>query len=150
MIALSIVEIAPSEPPELSAALVPERLASAVSCDRPPWPLLLMPPAKSAAVVVIVSPSLAPTWNVKPVEPNTAVPLNFVWLVMSLISLPIWNTSAAIASLSSELLVPLSNCTFRSRTRCSMECTSVSAPSAVWTSEMPSCALRCAWARPPI
>ena len=46
--------------------------------------------------------------------------------------------------------VPLSNCTFRSRTRCSIECTSLSAPSAVWTSEMPSCALRCAWARPPI
>ena len=57
---------------------------------------------------------------------------------------------AEIASLSSELLVPLLNCTFRSRTRCSIECTSVRAPSAVWTSETPSCTLRCAWARPPI
>ena len=43
-----------------------------------------------------------------------------------------------------ELSVPFSNWTDRSRTRCSIECTSFSAPSAVWTSEMPSWALRCA------
>ncbi len=101
-------------------------------------------PEKSAAVVEIVSPSLAPTWNVKPVEPKTAVPLNFVSVEMLPTSLAIWKTSDAIASLSSELSVPLANWTLRSRTRCSIECTSLSAPSAVWTSEMPSCALRCA------
>ena len=37
-----------------------------------------------------------------------------------------------------------------SRTRCRIECISFSAPSAVWTSEMPSCALRLAWAVPRI
>ena len=40
--------------------------------------------------------------------------------------------------------VPLPYWTLRSRTRCSIECTSASEPSAVCTSEMPSCALRCA------
>ncbi len=72
------------------------------------------------------------------------LPLNFVCSAMFLTSPAIWKTSAAIASWSSELSVPLSNWTLRSRTRCSIECTSVSAPSAVWTSEMPSWALRCA------
>jgi hypothetical protein len=41
------------------------------------------------------------------------------------------------------------NCTLRSRSRCSIAWTSSSAPSAVCTSEIPSCALRCAAASPP-
>ncbi len=101
-------------------------------------------PEKFAAVVVIVSPSLAPTWKVNVAAPKTAVSLNFVSVVIVLISAASWMTSAPIAVLSSALSVPLEYWTARSRTRCSIECTSPSEPSAVWTSEMPSCALRCA------
>ena len=42
------------------------------------------------------------------------------------------------------------NCTLSSRTRCRIACISFSAPSAVWTSEMPSWALRLACAVPRI
>src|SRR6266851_5610163 len=44
--------------------------------------------------------------------------------------------------------VPLDAWTASSRMRCRMECVSFSAPSAVWMSEIPSCELRCAWAKP--
>ena len=40
--------------------------------------------------------------------------------------------------------------TARSRMRWRMDCVSVSAPSAVWTTEMPSWVLRAATVRPPI
>ncbi len=101
-------------------------------------PLIVTP------VVVIVSPSLAPTWKEYVPPSSRTLPLNFVSSEMFFTSLAICETSAAIASLSSVDRVPLLYWTFRSRTRCSIECTSLSAPSAVWTSEMPSCALRCA------
>ena len=61
-----------------------------------------------------------------------------------------WLTSAVIAALSDVDSVPFLYCTASSRTRCSIEWTSFSEPSAVWTSETPSCALRWAWARPRI
>ncbi len=46
------------------------------------------------------------------------------------------------------VFVSLEDCTASSRMRCKMDCVSFSAPSAVCTSEMPSCALRTAWFRP--
>ncbi len=46
-------------------------------------------------------------------------------------------------------LPSLAACTDRSRIRCRMEWLSVSAPSAVWTTEMPSWVLRTATLRPP-
>ena len=78
------------------------------------------------------------------------MPLNSVLVVMSLISVASALTSDSMAALSSVLRVPESYWTRRSRTRCSIECTSLRAPSAVCTSEIASLALRCAWARPPI
>ena len=125
-------------PPVVSAVVAAATSLIWVTSLRPPP---TMPLAKPAAVVVTVSPSLAPTWKVKPVAPKTGLPLNDVPVVAStmfLISAAIWTTSAAIAVWSSVLSEPLPYWTLRSRTRCSIECTSVRAPSAVWTSEMPS------------
>ena len=108
-------------------------------------------PVRSERETSIVSPWFAPTWKVVVPEPSSRLmPLNAVLARMSVISVASCLASATIAALSSVLRVPLLYCTFRSRTRWSIECTSLRAPSAVWTSEMPSCALRCAWARPPI
>ena len=59
-------------------------------------------------------------------------------------------TSAVILAWSDVDSVPLANWIDSSRTRCRIECISFSAPSAVCTSEMPSCALRLAWAVPRI
>ena len=100
-------------------------------------------------MVEIFSPS-APTTKSKAVPVSRALPLNFVSVPMAVISSLSAVTSVAMAVLSSVDSVPLSYCTFRSRMRLSIECTSLRAPSAVWTSETPSCALRWAWARPPI
>src|SRR4051812_14846376 len=53
--------------------------------------------------------------------------------------------------LASSFMPPeLLACTDRSRMRCRIECVSVSAPSDVCTTEMPSCVLRTATFRPPI
>ena len=71
--------------------------------DTPPVPAAPIAELSVTAVVLIVSVSLAPTWNEKRRAVNTAVPLNLVSSVMSPISLAIWKTSAAIASWSSEL-----------------------------------------------
>ncbi len=46
--------------------------------------------------------------------------------------------------------MPFDHCTASSRMRCRIECISFSEPSAVCTSEMPSWALRLAWAVPRI
>src|SRR3954468_20633009 len=51
-------------------------------------------------------------------------------------------------ALSSSESVPFWYCTASSRVRWSIECTSCSEPSAVWTSETASCALRSAWPSP--
>ena len=65
------------------------------------------------------------------------------------------STSAFSVSISSPMAVrslvetvSLPACTVSSRMRCKMPCTSFSAPSAVCTIEMPSCALRVACRRP--
>ena len=108
--------------------------------ERPP---VEMSPLRPVAAKEMVSLSLAPTWNEKSLL-KTDLPLNSVLLTMLLTSLAISATSDEIDVLSLSSSVPLLNCTFRSRTRCSMLWTSERAPSAVWTAEMPSCALR--WA----
>ncbi len=54
-------------------------LIAVISASPPP----AMPLAKLAAVVLTVSPSLAPTWKVKPVAPKSDLPLNWVPLVGS-------------------------------------------------------------------
>jgi hypothetical protein len=100
--------------------------------------------ASETASVVIFSVPAAPTTNSKVGPPKRLLSLNFVWTEMSLISAVSAVISLLMAALSSVFRVPLENCTLSSRTRLSIECTSVRAPSAVWTSEMPSCALR--WA----
>jgi hypothetical protein len=102
------------------------------------------------AVVAIVSPVLAPTWNVLAVPVSSLLPLNSVCVPMAVISVVSAVISEEMAALSSVFRVPPSCCTFSSRMRPSIECTSERAPSAVWTSEMPSWALRCDCARPPI
>ncbi len=85
----------------------------------------------SVLVSVIVSAASAPTWKVTVPAVRRLIPLNSVLDVMSEISLPSCWTSAEIAFLSPASSVPLSYCTFRSRTRCSIECTSFRAPSPV-------------------
>ena len=121
------------------------KLKSAESTAKPaPEPNSLI------AMTAIVSPSLAPTWNVIVAPPvSRAMPLNFVCVPMLEISAQSWATSAVIAAWSDVDSVPLLNWTARSRTRCSIDCTSAIAPSAVCTSETASCALRWAWSRPP-
>jgi len=85
------------------------------------------------------------------VEPvRRATSLKLVWAAMRWISPPSCVTSFWIALLSAGERVPLSYCTASSRTRWSIECTSLIAPSAVATSEIASWPLRWAWARPPI
>ena len=80
------------------------------------------PPARSTALAEMVSPSLAPTWKFRAVvESSSLVPLNAVSEPILPISVLSWETSAAIASLSSVASVSLSDWTFRSRMRCSIE-----------------------------
>ena len=101
--------------------------------------------------MVIDSLSLAPIWKVTvPAPVSSAMPLNCVWAEMREISLQSCVTSSVIEFLSEVDSVPLLNCTARSRTRWSIECTSASEPSAVCTIDTASCALRWAWSRPPI
>jgi hypothetical protein len=126
--ASSIVEMSDSEPPLASAALADAVSDSAVSSARPPEPIA---PLSVTAEVVIVSPSLAPTWKVNVLPVSSWLPLNDVLFEMSLSSWPICDTSAAIASWSLASSVPLLNCTFRSRTRWIIDWTSSSEPSAV-------------------
>ena len=70
-----------------SAVLAAEAELIDVMSDRPPE---ATEPAKFAAVVETVSPSLAPTWNVNPVAPKTFLPLNCVDVVIDPISVEIW------------------------------------------------------------
>jgi hypothetical protein len=102
-------------------------------------------------VTWIVSPSLAPTWNV-----TVMLPLSRLMLLNTALE-PMRSTSEAsmlisdwIALRSSVESVPFLYCTASSRTRWSIECTSCSEPSAVCTSDTASCALRWACARPAI
>ena len=99
----------------------------------------------------MTSPSSAPTWNVIVFAALSS------WMPLNWALDPIRSTSEAsmlisdwIAALSVVDSEPFLYCTARSRTRCSMEWTSCSEPSAVCTSEMASCAFRWAWSRPPI
>ena len=101
--------------------------------------------------MMIVSPVLAPTWKViGVVEPSALMPLKVIVLTMRLHSEESWTISAVIAALSPVESVPLLYWTASSRTRCRIECTSFSAPSADWTSDTPSSELRLAWATPRI
>ena len=102
-------------------------------------------PNSATALTEMVCPSSAPTWNVMALEPvSTAMSLNLVSLPIRLISAQSCETSAVIDALSDADSVPLLYWTASSRTRWSMACTSLMAPSAVCTSETASCELR--WA----
>ena len=102
-------------------------------------------PNSATALTEMVCPSSAPTWNVMALEPvSTAMLLNLVSLPIRLISAQSCETSAVIDALSDADSVPLLYWTASSRTRWSMACTSLMAPSAVCTSETASCELR--WA----
>ena len=103
----------------------------------------------SPKVTVRVWPWSAPTWksvDAPPVRRET--PLNLVFAAMS--PMAAWSsvTSASMLAWESASLVPFAYWTASSRIRWSMLWTSVSAPSAVWTIEMPSWAFRPAWLRP--
>ena len=63
-------------------------------------------------------------------------------------SLLCWWAADCGASRSAALLLALADCTASSRIRWRLLVVSASAPSAVWTSEIPSLALRIAWLRP--
>ena len=98
---------------------------------------------------VMISPSIAPTWNVIwPALLSSWTPLNWTCAPIRLISSCSWLTSDWIAVRSSVDSVPFLYWTASSRTRCSIEWTSFSAPSAVCTSDTASCGLRMAWEMP--
>ena len=100
----------------------------------------------------MVSPALAPTWKLAVKLPSSSfLPLKVVVLVMRFSSGLSWPISDWMALFASSLMPPaLEACTDRSRMRWRMLCVSVSAPSAVCTTEMPSWVLRTATFRPPI
>ncbi len=125
---------------------MPEKLKIELSTSK-----LAPEPNSCTPEMTIVWPSSAPIWNVMLDEPvSIAMPLNVVLLPIVEISAQSCATSDEIDDLSLVDSVPLLYCTARSRTRWSMACTSAIAPSAVCTSEMASCPLRCACWSPPI
>ncbi|CAB4603678.1 unannotated protein [freshwater metagenome] len=75
--------------------------------------------------------------------PNLVVPE--IRVISALSAVISW---AAAARAAGSLAPELAAWTDRSRMRLSMVWTSLSAPSAVWRTEMPSWALRLAWRRP--
>ena len=95
----------------------------------------------------------APTWRVTIVgvdAPNSAMPLNVAESRIRTSSAVSCVISAPILAWSPVDSVPFDHWMASSRTRCRIECISFRAPSAVCTSEMPSWALRLAWAVPRI
>src|SRR3954466_14054192 len=100
----------------------------------------------------IVSPALAPTWNFAEKLPSSSLlPLNLVVSEMRVSSDCSWVISFWMLPLASAFRPPsFEPWTDRSRMRCRMEVLSLSAPSAVCTTEMPSWVLRTATFRPPI
>ena len=90
----------------------------------------------------------APTWNVRAEPSKTCWPENCVRVPIESSS---WSSSSisACSATPSDVAV-LAADTASSRMRCRIEWTSFSAPSAVWTSETPSWALRTAWLVPRI
>ena len=87
-----------------------------------------------------------PTWKVRSLSSKTVAPANRVRVPIASSSSSSSSTSACSATPS--LVAVLAAETARSRIRCRIECTSLSAPSAVCTSEIPSCALRIATREP--
>ena len=87
---------------------------------------------------------------VSPSPFNRYVSLNFVVSDTRSISVTNWSISSWIFWRSSWDIVPFPACTANSFILCNIEWTSVSAPSAVCTQEIPSCALEEAWSRPRI
>ena len=109
-------------------------------------------PSAPPTVNEMVWLALAPTWKACEVnEPSSSCkPLKVVLLAMRFSSDTSWFTSdCRLARLSAEL-VELADWIDNSRTRWRILVLSCSAPSAVCDSEMPSLALRMAWARPRI
>src|SRR6478752_5323145 len=91
-----------------------------------------------------------PTWKfVVALPPNRDTPLNLVLVSIRPISVCRALNSWFREACDWAFCVPLAYCTERSFMRCSMEWTSVRAPSAVWATEMPSWALRAPTLRPP-
>ena len=101
------------------------------------------------AIAEFVSPS-APTWKFSvPAPLRSLVPLKFVDCAMRPSSA--WRLLASVVMFAraSALFESFEAWTPRSRMRCRMLWTSVRAPSAVCTTEMPSWALRAATLSPP-
>jgi len=105
--------------------------------------------ARLTEIAELVSPS-APTWKFSvPAPLSSLVPLKFVDWAIRLSSSTRLSASVVMFSRALVLFESFAAWTPRSRRRCRIECTSVSAPSAVWTTLMPSWALRAATFRPP-
>src|SRR3954470_10972802 len=103
-------------------------------------------------LTAMVSPALAPTWKEVLYLPSRSFcPLNVVVSAMRSSSDLSWPISDWTFFRASAFMLPvLEAWTDRSRMRWRMLCVSVSAPSAVCTTEMPSWVLRTATLRPPI
>src|SRR5688572_21937647 len=131
---------------------VPSKLAPVLACG----PLTLKLCRFSVLVLIsfrsiwIVSPSLAPTCTLSGLaeDDRTLTPLKSVCAETRSISFRRSLISSWIDWRSLAELLPLAACTDSSRTRCRLLLTSLSAPSVVCASEMPSLALREACVRP--
>ena len=151
LMAASITAIAALAAPALESKSLACPEASAVMNEAPvPSTAAFM----SDMVTEMVSPPLAPTWKLSVEVPfSRLVPLNLVSLAMSSMAETSSSSSAWAAATEAPVSPPLAPVleawTARSRARCSMEWTSVRAPSAVCITLMPSWALRVATLRPP-
>lgn len=100
------------------------------------------------------APAPEPTWNLNPAvsEPSSSFsPANSVaWEIRSISAMACSTSGAAVVRASTLLPPVLEACTDRSRTRWRSAWTSVNAPSAVSTTEIPSWALRTPTFNPPI
>ena len=134
---------------------VAEEPADAANAVPPVAEAEATPPIWAAVVpwlrlMVMVSPTLAPTWNAaEPKLPSsTWRPLKVVCCEMRVISDRRCCTSASSAARSESEFVALADCTASWRIACRLLVSSCNADSVVCASEMPSLALRTAVLRP--
>ncbi len=147
----ALLRAAPVTVREVTAACgaTPAALAAVSTRFQLPSDLML---ALAIWAMSIVWPWSAPIWKACAwnVPSSSLVPLKLVCSATRWISAFNSCTSAFSAWRSESELVALRDCTDSSRMRCRLLPISVSAPSAVCASEMPSLALRAAWFMPRI
>ncbi len=151
------VKVTATEPLAAVAALVTTPVAApaataVTSTPETPRPAEFMPLPTEPTAKLIVSPEFEPTWKAALKLPSSSfLPLKVVVLAIRSSSDFSWLSSDWMLPLASVFMPPsFAAWTDRSRMRWRMLCVSVSAPSAVCTTEMPSWVLRTATFRPPI